>query len=249
MKIRSKSGTLVQRRYPRQYANSTLVKKYRYPRHRQNINTKHPRHFFFLGAIGQRWNVPRSRDLHWMFLMPPCIFPDKTFHVYVSTDWMRVLFLHESTSASVAILTRDPASTLVRFATVAFTGGNRTMAAAATIVSMAAAKKAQQNVFALYHSYNRTILLEFIWILDFHFKIVLVLRRRYLIPIRCNNGKRKMWPWRWLHHFDFQHWRWLHALMTMVALFRAGNFWQAHSRSPADEYVFRLYDCCQVWYV
>ena len=34
-----------------------------------------------------------------------------------------------------------------------------------------------------------------------------------------------MWPWRWLHHFDFQHWRWLHALMTMVALFRAGNFW------------------------
>ena len=28
------------------------------------------------------------------------------------------------------------------------TGGNRTMVAAATIVSMAAAKKAQQNVFA-----------------------------------------------------------------------------------------------------
>ena len=68
------------------------------------------------------------------------------------------------------------------------------MVAAATIVSMAAAKKAQQNVFALYHSYNRTILLEFIQILDFHFKIVLVLCRRYLIPIRCNNGKRKMWP-------------------------------------------------------
>ena len=40
----------------------------------------------------------------------------------------------------------------------------------------------------------------------------------------------KMWPWRWLHHFDFQHWRWLHALMTMVALFRAGNFWHTHSR-------------------
>ena len=113
------------------------------------------------------------------------------------------------------------------------TGGNRTIVAAATIVSMAAAKKAQQNVFALYHSYNRTILLGFIWILDFHFKIVLVLRRRYLIPIRCNNGIRKMWPWRWLHHFDFQHWRWLHALMTMVALFRVGNFWHTHSRSPA----------------
>ena len=74
------------------------------------------------------------------------------------------------------------------------TRGDRTMVAAATIVSMAAAKKAQQNVFALYHSYNRTILLRFIWILDFHFKIVLVLRRRYLIPIRSNNGKRKMWP-------------------------------------------------------
>ena len=42
------------------------------------------------------------------------------------------------------------------------TGGNRTMVAAATIVSMAAAKKAKQNVFALYHSYNRTILLVFI---------------------------------------------------------------------------------------
>ena len=115
------------------------------------------------------------------------------------------------------------------------TGGNRTMVTAATIVSMATAKKAQQNVFALYHSYNRTILLGFIWILDFHFKIVLVLRRRYLIPIRCNNGKGKMWPWRWLHHFDFQHWRWLHALMTMVVLFRAGNFWHTHSRSPADK--------------
>ena len=129
------------------------------------------------------------------------------------------------------------------------TGGNRTIVAAATIVSMAAAKKAQQNVFALYHSYNRTILLGFIWILDFYFKIVLVLRRRYLSPIRCNNGKRKMWPSRWLHHFDFQHWRWLHALMTMVALFRAGNFWHTHSRSPADKYANRLYDCCQVWYV
>ena len=43
------------------------------------------------------------------------------------------------------------------------------MVAAAIIVSMAAAKKAQQNVFALYNSYNHTILLEFIWILDFHF--------------------------------------------------------------------------------
>ena len=111
------------------------------------------------------------------------------------------------------------------------TGGNRMMVAAATIVSMAAAKKAQQNVFALYHSYNRTILLGFIWILDFHLKIVLVLRRRYLVPRRCNNGKRKMWPWRWLHHFDFQPWRWLHALMTMVALFRAGNF-DTHTAGP-----------------
>ena len=49
------------------------------------------------------------------------------------------------------------------------------MVAAATIVSMAAAKKAQQNVFALYHSYNPTILLGFTRILDFYFKIVLVL--------------------------------------------------------------------------
>ena len=132
---------------------------------------------------------------------------------------------------------------------MSITGGNRTMVAAATIVSMAAAKKAQQNVFALYHSYNRTILLWFIWILDFHFKIVLVLRRRYLVPIQCNNDKRKMWPWRWLHHFDFQHWRWLHALMTMVASYWAGNFWHTHSRSPADKYAYRPYDCCQVRYV
>ena len=106
--------------------------------------------------------------------------------------------------------------------TPTYTGGNRTMVAAVTIVSMAAAKKARQNVFALYHSYNRTILLGFICILDFHFKIVLVLRRRYLIPIRCNNGK-KMWPWRWLHHFDFstddgctRWWRWLHYFGRVI---------------------------------
>ena len=136
-----------------------------------------------------------------------------------------------------------------RFSGTAPLGGNRTMVAAVTVVSVAAAKKAQQNVFALYHSYNRKIPLGFIWILDFHFEIVLVLRRRYLIPIRCNNGKRKMLPLRWLHHFDFQHWWWSHALMTMVALFRAGKFRHTHSRSPADKYANRLYDCCQVWYV
>ena len=105
------------------------------------------------------------------------------------------------------------------------------MVAAATIVSMPAAKKAQQNVFASYHSYNRTILPGFIRILDFYFNTVLVLRRRFLIPIWCSNGKRKIWPWRWLHHFEFQHWRWLHALMTMVAWFRAGNF-DTHSADP-----------------
>ena len=143
----------------------------------------------------------------------------------------------------------DKSDNKCHWITFIITGGNRTMVAAATIVLMAAAKKAQQNVFALYHSYNRTILLGLIWILDFHFKIVLVLRQRYLIPIRCNNGKRKMWPWRWLHHFDFQHWRWLHALMTMVASFPVGNFWHIHSRSTADKYAYRLYDCFQVWYV
>ena len=112
-------------------------------------------------------------------------------------------------------------------------GGNRTLVVVATIVSMAAAKKAQQNAFALYHSYNRMILQGFIWILDFHFKIVLGLRRRYLIPIWCNNSKRKLWPWVWLHYFDFQHWQWLYALMTMVALFRAGNFfWHTHTADP-----------------
>ena len=111
------------------------------------------------------------------------------------------------------------------------TGGNRTMVAAATIVIMAAAKKAQQNVFALYHSYNRTILLGFIWILDFHFKIVLVRRRRYLIPIRCNNVKRKICPWRWLHHLIFstddgctRWWRWLHHFRWVI--------FDAHTTDP-----------------
>ena len=78
---------------------------------------------------------------------------------------------------------------------------------------------------------------------DFHFKIVLVLRRRYLIPIRCNNGKRKMWHWRWLHHFDFQHWRWLHALMTMVALFRAGNFLHTHTHTAVPLHQNMLIGC------
>ena len=111
------------------------------------------------------------------------------------------------------------------------------MVAAATIVSMAAAKKAQQNVFALYHSYNRTILLGFIWILDLHFKIVLVLRRRYLIPIRCNNDKRKMWPWRWLHHFDFstddgctRWWRWLYNFGRVI--------FDTHTHSPLQTNMF-----------
>ena len=117
-------------------------------------------------------------------------------------------------------------------------GGNRTMVAAATIVSMAAAKKAQQNVFALYHSYNRTILLGFIWILDFHFKIVLVLRRHYLVPTRCNNGKKKNVALTMVAPFWFQHWRWLHALIS-----RAGNFWHTHNLSTANKYVYRLYDC------
>ena len=45
-----------------------------------------------------------------------------------------------------------------------------------------------------------------------------------------------MWPWRWLHHFDFQHWRWLHALMTMVALFRVGNFLHIRRIRPSRQY-------------
>ena len=104
------------------------------------------------------------------------------------------------------------------------------MVAATTIVSMAAAKKVQQNVFAFYHSYNRTILLWFIWILDFHFKIVLVLRRCHLIHIRCYNRKRKMWPWRWLHQFDFSSddcctrwWRWLHYFGRVIFYTHTAN--------------------------
>ena len=109
-------------------------------------------------------------------------------------------------------------------------------------------QRKQQNVFALYHSYNRAIFLGFIWILNFHLQIVLVRHRRYLIPIRCNNGKRKIWPWRWLHHFVFspddgctRWWRWLHHFRRVI--------FDTHSRSLADKYAYRLYDCCQVWYV
>ena len=107
------------------------------------------------------------------------------------------------------------------------------------VVSMVAG---EDTVFALYHLYNRTILLGFICILNFHFKIVLVLRRRYLIPIRCNNGKRKMWPWRWLHHFDFQHWRWLHPLMTMVASCPGGYF-LTHTHGWGTPFRREVYRC------
>ena len=129
-----------------------------------------------------------------------------------------------------------------------YTGGNRTMVAAVTIVSMAAAKKAQQIVFALYHSYNRTILLGFIWILDFHFKIVLVLRHVIWFPYDVIMAKEKCglddgctililsaddgctrW-WRWLHYFG-------------------RVIFDTHSWSPADKYAYRQYNCCQVWYV
>ena len=143
--------------------------------------------------------------------------------------WISSFKTGSSHAAGIVVVAAPPVAVTT---TSCSASGRLGIGKTATIVSMAAAKKAQQNVFALYHSYNRTILLGFIWIVDFHFKIVLVLRRRYLIPIRCNNGKRKLWPWRWLHHFDFQHWRWLHALMTMVALFRAGNFWHTHTADP-----------------
>ena len=130
------------------------------------------------------------------------------------------------------------------------TWGNRTMVAATTIVSMAAAKKVQQNVFAFYHSYNRTILLGFICILDFHFKIVLVLRRCHLIPIRCYNRKRKMWPWRWLFQFDFSSddgctrwWRWLHYFGRVI--------FDTHTANPlqTNMLIGCISDCYQAWYV
>ena len=74
---------------------------------------------FILGAIVQRWNGPLSRVLYRMFLMPPCIFWGTEFYVYAPTDRMRALSLTESTSACVAILTRDPAGTLLRLTTTA----------------------------------------------------------------------------------------------------------------------------------
>ena len=53
-------------------------------------------------------------------------------------------------------------------------------------------RRKRNNKFLLCTTHiTRTILLGYIWILDFHFKIVLMLRRRYLIFIRCHNGKRK----------------------------------------------------------
>ena len=79
---------------------------------------------------------------------------------------------------------------------------------------------------------THTVLLWCIWNLDFNFKILLVLRRHYLISIRCYNGKRKIWPRRWLHHFDFQHWRWLHALLTMAASYPTSNFLYIYTADP-----------------
>ena len=91
------------------------------------------------------------------------------------------------------------------------TGGNSTMVAAATIVSIAAAKKAQQKDFALYHSYNRTILLGFIWILDFNFVIwfpydIIMAKEKCGLDDGCTilifstDGGCTRW-WRWLHYF------------------------------------------------
>ena len=94
------------------------------------------------------------------------------------------------------------------------------MVAAATIVIMAAAKKAQQNVFALDHSYNRTILLGFIWILDFHisrlsscfagiiwfpYDVIMAKEKCGLddgctILIFSTDDGCTRW-WRWLHYF------------------------------------------------
>ena len=97
---------------------------------------------------------------------------------------------------------------------------------------------------------THTIILGCIWILDFHFKIVLVLRQCCFIPIRHNDDKRKICPWRWLHHFHFQHWRWLHALMMLTfAPVPTGNFWYTHSKSATDKDAYRLYDYCRVWFV
>ena len=57
------------------------------------------------------------------------------------------------------------------------------MIAAATIVIMAAPKKTHLIIFVCTTRITHTILLMCIWILDFHLNIVLVLCRRYLIPI------------------------------------------------------------------
>ena len=114
----------------------------------------------------------------------PQFYPQKWWKFWY-TSW-----LTKKIASRGAQVIKSPRYWLAGIPLIQYTLGIYTMVAPATIVSMAAVKKAQQNVFALYHSYNRTILLGFTWILNFHFKIVLVLRRRYLIPIRCNNGKR-----------------------------------------------------------
>ena len=129
------------------------------------------------------------------------------------------------------------------------TGGNCSMVVAATIVIMAVVKKAQKNVLALYHSYNLHHLPRMH--LDFRLSFQdcpCGLPVLFDSPL-CNNGRRKIWLWPWLHHFDFQHWRWLHVLMTMVTSVPMDIFWYTHNWTPGDKYVYRLYACCQVWYV
>ena len=50
----------------------------------------------------------------------------------------------------------------------------------------------------------------------------------------CDNGKKNIWPWRRLHHFDFLHWGWLHTLMKMVASVPVGTFY-THNQSATDK--------------
>ena len=77
---------------------------------------------------------------------------------------------------------------------------------------------------------TRTILLGCIWILHFHFKIVLV------VPKPCNNGKRKYGLDDGCTNLIFSNddgftrwWRWLNQFLRVI--------FDTHSRSPANMHI------------
>ena len=112
------------------------------------------------------------------------------------------------------------------------------MVAAAKIVIMVAAKKAQQNVFALYHSHNARSTWDssgfytfisrlsscFAGVIWFPYDVIMA-KEKYGLHDACTIL---------IFSTDGGCTRWIRRLH----LFPVGNFWHTHSRSPADKYAY-----------